>query len=130
LAVHSLLAIEEVLGGIGPQVSQIAKEFNNSVQATIKAEERIENRNRLVKLFAGGDEEAAGILEQEMERNQERIQQLSQLSEQCACGDEVKAVLQEQITKMEQEQSRLQQIAQGEKQARGIFGWLFGWLRK
>ncbi|HUV81021.1 MAG TPA: hypothetical protein VMW21_00660 [Patescibacteria group bacterium] len=130
LAVHSLLSMEEVLGGIGQQVSQIAKEFNNSVQATIKAEERIENRNRLVKFFTGGDEEAAGMLEQEMERNEIRIRQLMQLSEQCACGDDVKAVFQEQIMKMEQEQSRLQQIAQGEKQAKGIFGWLFGWLRK
>jgi len=130
LAVHSLLAMEEVLGGIGQQVSQIAKEFNNSVQATIKAEERIENRNRLVKFFTGGDEEAAGILEQEMERNEIRIRQLMQLSEQCACGDDVKVVFQEQITKMEQEQNRLEQMAQGEKQAKGIFGWLFGWLRK
>lgn len=130
LAVHSLLAMKDVLGGIGEQVSQIAQEFNNSVQATIKAEERIETRNRLVKFFAGGDEEAAGMLEQEMERNQERIQQLRQLSEQCDCGQEVKAAFQEQITKILQEQSRLQEIAQEEKEAKGIFGWLFGWLRK
>jgi len=130
LAVHSLLAMKDTLGGIGPQVSEIATEFNNSVQSTIEAEEKIQTKNRLVKFFTGGDKEAAGKIEQEVNRNQERIQQLTQLKEQCECGDEVKAMFQEQITNMEQEQNRLQQVAQIEKRTKGVFGWLFGWLQK
>jgi len=129
LAVHSLLTMEDVLGGIGQQVSQIATEFNNSVQATIKAEEAIQSRNRIVKFLVGGDEEAAEEIGQEINRNQERIQQLVELKEQCDCGEEVRTMLQEQIANMEQEQDRLQQLAQSEKQAKGIFGWvrnLFG----
>jgi len=130
LAVHSLLAIKDTLGGIGEQVSQIATQFNNSVQSTIRAEERIQVRNPVAKFFTGGDKEAAGIIEQEANRNRERILQLKQLAEQCDCGEEVKAMFQEQIKNMEQEQNRLREIAETEKKNKGIFGWLFGWLRK
>ena len=41
-AVHTMLASENLVGGIGKDVSRIAKEFNNSVQSTIKAEESIQ----------------------------------------------------------------------------------------
>jgi len=47
------------------------------------------------------------------------------LRAQCDCGEEVKAMLQEQIQNMEQEQVRLQQLAQNEKKNKGVFGWLW-----
>jgi len=125
VAVHALLAMENLTGGIGKNVSAIAREFNNSVQSTIRAEEKIQNRNALVKMFIGGDEDAANEIEQEVTQNQERIQELTQLMEQCDCDEEVKAILQEQIQNMEQEQTRLQQLAQNEKQNKGIFGWIW-----
>jgi hypothetical protein len=112
--------------GIGPQVSEYARQFNNSLQAQIQAEERIENRNSFVRFFAGGDEEAAVTLEQETVRNQVRIQEMQQLITQCQdCEDPVKEMLQEQLREMENEQTRLQQLAQKEKQDKGIFGWLW-----
>jgi hypothetical protein len=113
-------------GDIGRNVSQIAREFNNSVQATIRAEERIQTRNWLVRFFVGGDREAAEDIEQEVNRNRQRIQELKQLREECDCDEEVRNMLQEQIQNMEQEQNRLQQSAQNEKKDKGIFGWLFG----
>lgn len=124
LAVHSLLAMEDLVGGIGPQVSQIAKDFDNSVQATIQAEERIQNRNMIVRFFAGGDQEAAGEIEREVNQNKLRVQQLKQLREQCDCDEEIKNMFQEQVQNMEQEQNRLQQLAEKEKQAKGIWGWI------
>ena len=112
--------------GIGPQVSEYARQFNNSLRAQIQAEERIENRNSFVRFFAGGDEEAAGILEQETVRNQGRIQAMQQLITQCQdCDVQVKEMLQEQLKEMESEQTRLQQLAQKEKQDKGIFGWFW-----
>jgi len=126
LAVHSLLAMENLTGGIGRNVSQIAREFNNSVQATIRAEERIQTRRGILRFFVGGDGEAAEEIEQEVNRNRERIQQLTQLRQQCNCSEEVQAMLQEKIQAMEQEQNRLQQLSQNEKQNRGIFGWILG----
>jgi len=124
-AVHALLAMENLTGGIGHNVSQIAREFNNSVQATIRAEERIQTRNMFVRFFAGGDEEAAGEMEQEVNRNQARIQQLKQLMQECDCDEEVKTMMQEQIQNMEQEQNRLQELAQSEKKSKGLLGWLW-----
>jgi len=130
LAVHSLLAMEDLVGGIGQQVSEIAREFDNSVQATIRAEERIQNRNQFVKFFVGGDMEAAAAIEQEVNGNRERIQQLEQLQGQCDCDEGVKSVLQEQIQNMEQEQERLQQLANKEQQHNGLFGWFFRLFQK
>ncbi|MBU4492790.1 MAG: hypothetical protein KKA61_00295 [Nanoarchaeota archaeon] len=125
LAVHSLLAMEGLVGGIGKNVSQIARQFNNSVQATIRAEEKIQTRSAFARFFAGGDEKAAGEIEQEVNSNRERIKELKQLHEQSDCDEEVKAMMQEQIQNMEQEQNRLQELAQKEKKSKGLFGWLW-----
>jgi len=123
-AVHAFLAVEDLVGGIGSRVSEIAREFNNSVQNTIKAEEKIQTRNTFVKFFMGGDKDAAGELEQELNQNQLRVQELRQLQENCACGEEVKTMVQEQIQNLEQEQVRLQVVAEKEKNSNGVFGWL------
>ena len=125
LAVHSLLAIENLTGGIGPQVREIARNFNNSVKTTITAEEKIQTRWGLTKFFFGGDAEAAEKIETEVNKNQQRIQKLKQLREQCNCSEEVKTMMQEQIQQMMQEQIRLKKLAQSEKKNKGIFGWLW-----
>lgn len=124
LMVHSLLASEELVGGIGPQVSEVARGFNNSVQATILAEEKINSRSRLVKLFMGGDDEAADEIEQEVNANHARIMTLKQLMTQCECDEEVRNTIQEQIMNTEQEQIRLEELAAGEKAKKGLFGWM------
>lgn len=128
LAVHSLLAMEDLVGGIGKEVSQIAREFDNSVQATIEREEKIQGRNSFIKFFIGGDEESAEFIEQEVGRNLERIEELKLLKDSCACGVEIETLLQEQIDSVELEQNRLKELAQAEKQTKGIFGWLFSWF--
>jgi len=119
LAVHSLLAMEDLVGGIGRNVSQIAREFNNSIRSTISAEEKIQKRGWFARAFAGGDEQAAEELEQEVNKSQRKIQQLKQLKEQCNCSEEIKTVMQEQVQNIEQEQNRLQQLAQKEKRSKG-----------
>lgn len=125
LAVHSLLAMEDLAGGIGQQISAIAREFNNSVRSTINAEEKIKTRSKFTRFFIGGDKNASEGIEQDVIQNQLRIQELKQLKEECTCEQEVTQVLQEQIQNIEQEQVRLQQLAQQEKQSKGLFGWLF-----
>jgi len=128
LAVHSLLEMKEVVGGIGPQVSEIAKEFNNSVQNTQKLELRIANRNAFTRFFMGGDKEAAKELKDQIEQNRNRIQELYKLREQCDCQEEIQNMFQEQLQEMEDEQDRLEELTKKENQSRGLFGWLFGWL--
>lgn len=125
LAVHAMFAMENLTGGIGQNVSKIANEFNNSVNKTIQAEEKIRSRDMFTRFFFGGDEVAAGELERELAQNQVRIAELNRLREQCECVEEVKNILQEQIQNLEQEQNRLQQLAQEEKSNKGLFGWLW-----
>ncbi len=129
LAVHALLAMENRTGGIGRQISEIAKEFNNSIQSTINAEEKIEMRSSFKRFFAGGDAGAADELEQETVKNQARIQIMNQLKEQCTestdCSQEAKMMLEEQIQTMQQEQTRLKALADKEKKSKGMFGWLW-----
>lgn len=124
-AVHSLLAMENLAGSKGARISEIAKEFNNSVQATIRSEEKIENKGSLSRMLTGGDAEAAGELERQTIQNREKIQELNQLKDDCDCDPEVKAMMQEQINNMELEQARLEQLAQSEKKSKGLIGWLW-----
>ena len=125
LAVHALLEMKDSIGGIGPNVSRIARDFNNSVMTTINAEERIQNRSAFSRFFAGGDKKSADELDQEVTKNQARIQELNQLIDQCDCENETKALMQEQIRNMEQEQTRLKNLSDSEKKSKGIFGWLW-----
>ena len=121
--VHTLLASEDLVGGIGEQVSAVAREFNNSVQATILAEEKINSRSKFVKFFMGGDEDAADEIKQEVNINRDRIKNLNQLMKGCECGDEIRNIIQEQIRNVEQEQNRLDELVIGEKAKKGLFGW-------
>lgn len=125
LAVHAMLAMENLTGGIGPQVSEIAKQFNNSVMSTINAEERIQNRGALARFFAGGDSQAADDIQTQITKNKERLQELKQLEGNCNCSQEVKTTLQEQIQNIETEQNRLSDVAQEQRNSKGIFGWIW-----
>jgi hypothetical protein len=125
MAVHALKGMENLVGNKGQQISAVAKEFNNSVQATIRAEEMIQKRNALARLFAGGDAESAEEIEKQVEQNRNRIQELKQLRDECDCDNEVRQMMQEQIQNMEQEQNRLEQLAQNEKKSKGLLGWIW-----
>ena len=130
IAAHALLAAESLVGGIGPQISDIAQQFNNSVQKTILAEEKIQSRGGMARFFFGGDKEAAEEIKQEVNQNQKLILQLKQLRDDCPCQQEVEEVISQQIQNIDQEQNRLQQLAQKEEIKKGLFGWLFGWLSR
>ena len=112
-------------GGIGPQLSSFAEDWNASLRAQIQAERQIQGRNAIVRLFLGGDTRAASLLAQEVTRNQDRIRQMQQLIQQCqACDPQVQSVLQEQLRQMEGEQVRIQEEAQKEIRDTGLFGWI------
>lgn len=130
-AIHSLVATENLTGKIGPQISAIAQEFNNSVQATIRAEEKIQKRSRFIKFFTGGDKVEAEKIQQEVGQNQGRIQKLKQLKENCTdCDEEIKTMLQEQVQNIEQEQVRLQQVVETEKSIKGVWRWVKGLFKR
>ncbi|MFA6408181.1 MAG: hypothetical protein WCW36_01745 [Candidatus Paceibacterota bacterium] len=125
LAVHSLLVSKDLLGGIGSQVSEIAKHMNDSVATTTKAEAQIKSRGFFARLFFGGDATSADVIAYEAAQNQRRIDELSALLGQASTTVAVKATLSEQITALKDAQARLQDIAQKEKSAWGLFSWRF-----
>lgn len=126
LAVHSFLAMENLTGGIGKQVSEIARNFDNSIEKTIQAEEKIEKRSGFAKFFIGGDKKAAEELETQVVQNKEKIQELKQLSEECTdCDEAVKEMMQEQIQNMDEEQIRLESLATTQKSKKGLLGWIW-----
>ena len=117
LAVHALLAAENRTGGIGRDVSIIAREFDNSVEEQIRA------RHGLVRFFFGGDEDAARLIVEEAQRNRERVTELRQSIGNCTCDDGTRTMLREQVRTIEQEQDRLSALAEEEMRARGLFSW-------
>ncbi|WP_054847856.1 hypothetical protein [Methanoculleus chikugoensis] len=124
LAVHALLGAENRSGGIGQNISAIAREVNNSVQKTFEAEEQIRARHGFIRsLFGGGDTEAARLIEEETQRNRERATELRCLIGNCTCDDATRTMLREQVRTIEQEQDRLRTIASEEMQVRGLFSW-------
>ncbi|MDK2889883.1 MAG: hypothetical protein PWR21_515 [Methanoculleus sp.] len=123
LAVHALLGAENRTGGIGENVSAIAREINNSVRKTFEAEEQIRTRHGFMRFLFGGDAQAARLIEEEAQRNQERATELRRLIENCTCDDETRTMLREQVRTIEQEQDRLRTLANEEMQVRGLFSW-------
>jgi hypothetical protein len=123
LAVHALLGAENRTGGIGENVSAIAREINNSVQKTFEAEEQIRTRHAFMRFLFGGDAQAARMIEEEAQQNRERATELRRLVENCTCDDETRTMLREQVGTIEQEQDRLRTLASEEMQVRGLFSW-------
>ncbi len=125
LAVHTLLASEDLVGGIGPRISEIAKRMNDTVGSTTDAEAKIESRGALKKLFFGGDRTAAEAIQGAVDANNADIAKLKELLADTSISAEVATDLQAQIEVLEKAQDRLATLADKEGKRRGLFGWLF-----
>jgi len=125
LAVHSLLASKDLLGGIGQQVSEIAQHMNDSVATTTEVEAKIKSRGFLARLLFGGDSAAANVISQEVAQNQQRIGDLTGLLDQADVPTDIQATLTAQVTALQEAQARLQVLAEKEKKMWGLFSWRF-----
>ncbi len=125
LAVHSLLASKDLLGGIGGQVSAIARQMNYSIASTTSAEAQIQSRGFLTKLFFGGDTAAAQVITEQVTQNQQRIDDLTKLLAQANISVNVQTILKAQITALQEAQARLQVLAQQQQHMWGLFSWRF-----
>ncbi|WP_298670239.1 hypothetical protein [uncultured Methanofollis sp.] len=125
LAVHTFLALGEMDGGIGKNVSAIARTFNNSVQTRLQVEEQIQARPGWLRFLAGGDETAAETLFQSLNQSRDQIREMQRLVENCTCDNETRSLLQDQLRVMEEEQERLLALAGNETADRGVIGWIW-----
>ena len=122
IAVTTLLDVEDLSGGIGRNVSAIARDFNNSASSMRKLEDRIQSRNSFVRLLFGGDRESARELAAETARNNARIVELQQLINSASLDTELRATIEDQVRIIKLEQERLQQLSTREQEDRGLFG--------
>ena len=122
IAVTTLLETEGLSGGIGRNVSAIARDFNNSASSIRKLEDRIQTRNSFIRLLFGGDREAARELATQTARNNARIVELQQLIRSATLDTEVRAMMEDQVRIMQKQQDRLAQLATREQEDRGFFG--------
>ncbi|MBI5405847.1 hypothetical protein HY972_02325 [Candidatus Kaiserbacteria bacterium] len=125
LAVHALLASKELVGGIGPQVSEIAKQMNDSVATTANVEAKIQGRGFLTRLLFGGDSAAADVIAQQVAQNQQRIDDLTKLLGEANVPADIQATLTAQIAAIQAAQQRLRDLAQKEQDSWGLFSWRF-----
>jgi len=126
IAVHALLALENFTGGIGKNVSAIAREFNNSIRARLHFEEQIQNRSAFKRWLWGGERNAAKELLKQVNRTDEMIKKLEMVRAKCVnCSQEVLDLLDEQISDLKDDKERVKGLATKEVRRTGILGWLF-----
>ncbi|MFW6025495.1 MAG: hypothetical protein ACOCRX_04065 [Candidatus Woesearchaeota archaeon] len=126
ISVLSLISMENVTG-IGKNISEIAKEINHSSKESFEYERRIKNRGRFSRFFFGGDIEAAQKIENRVEENKQRIENIRNMIEDNEeIGIEAKELLRDELENLEKEQEKLRNISQSEKEDRGLFGRFFG----
>jgi len=125
VAAQTMEATSSMFGKSEENISKISSEIKNSLEVTTRAEERIRSKSGFVKFFTGGDNEAAGLITQEIVRNESRIRELNRLIEESDFDPQTKAILQEQVQNIEQEQLRLKLLAEQEINNKGILSWLW-----
>ncbi len=130
VAADAIMAAESLLGQGGAHMSQVAQEMSQAMDSLTKNESLLENRSRLQLFLFGQDSEAVSEMEQTMEQNQSRIEEMQQYILTCEdCDQAAVQLVQNQIQNLEQEQNRLQTVVSDAGDQLGLFGFLFGWLR-
>lgn len=124
IAVQGLLATDNFQGeGLGSQVRQIAQE-QNQAQKQIKEDlDKLQIKNGIMKKLFGPDYKTIKNLNQQMEQNRLRIQQLEQLATQIENqADQIQ--LEEVIQTLIDQNTALEEQVQSEEEIGSIFGWL------
>lgn len=123
--VEELLGVEDRFGGIGKQISAVAREQKSAQGDLDELLTNVENRKGWKNRLFGYDRKVVSEMEGLVQRNQLRIQQLQELKSQVQnTGDQQQ--LQETIQSMINQNTSLQEQIQQEKDVNGIFGWLIG----
>ena len=123
LAVHTLLDMGNLTGGIGQNISQIARDFNNSAISSARLEQQIRERSTVTRVVWGGDQDAARELASIAEQNRLRIQEVQRLLANTTAAPVVRAYFEDQLRILGQEQARIEEVASRESRDRGLLGW-------
>lgn len=121
--VEELLTSRTAKGGIGPQISEFAKQQKQSQEKVDEAIETVESRSGFAKLLLGPNFKALDKIEEQVEQNQQRIEVLQQLEAQVT-NQADKTKLQETVQAVLQQNTALQELVNAEARVRSVFGWL------
>jgi hypothetical protein len=129
LATEVIESAQNLFGPRNLEVQVLVGEFKKTHEDSTEYEERFAKQSAFSRFLFGGDRDAAEEMEKTVAQNQVRVEMMNQMMQECDCDEEAKKILQEQLQNMEQEQARLKEVALKEKSKRGVFGFLFGWLK-
>jgi hypothetical protein len=122
--VEELLTTKTTRGGIGDEVRQIAQD-QKLAQDEIETElVKVDSRGRWLKVLAGPDYKAMRNIQQLMEQNRLRIQQLEQLQIQVTNQGDI-AMVQETVQALIDQNTALEDRVALEERTGSVFGWLF-----
>ncbi|MCF7798390.1 hypothetical protein K9M74_00645 [Candidatus Woesearchaeota archaeon] len=124
VAVQSMIAMENMAGSIGENISTLAKEMNNRIKNITSLKEQAATKSGLARFFAGGDKEAARELHKQAKEFGEKIIQLEALKQETTLDEDALVIYEEQIEALKQETQRVLQEAQQEAD-RGLLGWIW-----
>ncbi len=123
-SVQGLLQMGNAKGGIGQQVSEIAKAQNQAQGKIESGLAKLEKRSNFAKRLFGADRQALGELKGELEGNQLRIQALQELITQTENEGEL-TDLQLAVKSFVDQNTALQDQIDTEEATPSVFGWFF-----
>lgn len=122
--VQQLLNDPELEGDIGPQIREFAQaqhQVQNELEST---QTKLQSRNQLTRVVLGPDYKALKNMEQLYERNQVRIQTLTELANQAQNEAELNEIT-EMVQLLTEQNTALAQQINDEEARPGILGWFF-----
>jgi len=127
--VQELIDTVGAKGGIGQEVKTMAQD-QLKTQAQIKSDfEELNSRGAFTKLMIGSDKKLTKSLEQKMEQNRLKIQELEELKLQIKNAGDLEQ-LQLTIDLMTYQNTSLQNKIDKENKVNGMFGWLINLFNK
>lgn len=127
--VQDLLSVADRNTGIGESVRVIAQEQNDSEKDVTEEISAVENRSKVKTFFIGSDYKNLGALRSEMVKTNNRIDQLKRLINKTT-NTEDKTTLQNQITTLEREQTKINDFITQNESKFSLFGWVAKFFTK
>lgn len=122
--VQELLNDPELEGGIGPQIREFAKSQHQVQNELESTQAQIQKRNQLMRVVLGPDYKALKNMEKLYERNQVRIQTLTELVNQTQNEAELNEIT-EMVQLLTEQNTALAEQINNEEARPGILGWFF-----
>lgn len=127
--VEELLTSKTMQAGIGEQVREIATQQKMAQEQVKSHLTQVENRKGLIKSLIGPDYKALKNMEDQIGKNQSRIEQLIELKTQLSSEADI-TMIETTIQSLTEQNTQLQETVTDESQSKSMFGWLFRYFAK